>query len=446
MHRASKLASGSLAARVSGWLRGLLRWHPRERLRAFARFLWHRFVDDRCFESAGALSYTTVFALVPLTAAAFGVVAAFPDFQVWLDQLTDFIFANFVPASARAVEKYLREFADSARGLTSLGGGALLVSALLTMASIEDTFNRIWRVEAPRSRLARFLVYWLALTLGPLLLIASLAISSYLFSLPFISDTAQKFGLREWLLGQVPIVVELSAFTAGYMVVPNRSVRFRYALVGGVLATLLFELAKSGLAAYLSNVPSYTQIYGTLAVIPIFLIWIYLSWVSVLLGASFAASLSAFRWQPREQRLPTGHEMYGLLRLLARFALAQREGKGLHSNELHLVEPSLTDDLLQRQLGLLEREKVIQRNEFGEWVLVRDLEHLRLADLYRGGQLRVPVAQVALPFADDAIGRCVVAAMNRLRDSLSEALQRSVGDVFRSLPANPPSAEPSEAD
>jgi len=441
MDRASDSSSKSLPEHALGWLRDLLRRYPRERWRAFASFLWHRFVDDRCFESAGALSYTTVFALVPLTAAAFGVVAAFPSFQMWLDQSTDFIFANFVPASARAVEQYLRGFADSARGLTSIGGVALLLSALLTMASIEDTFNRIWRVEAPRSRLSRFLVYWVALTLGPLLVIASLAISSYLFSLPFVSGTAQKFGLEEWLLGQVPTVVELSAFTVGYMIIPNRSVRFRYALVGGVLATMLFELAKSGLAAYISNVPSYTQIYGTLAVIPIFLIWIYLSWVAVLLGASFAASLSAFRWQPIEQRLPTGHEMYGLLRLLARFALAQRAGSGLHSNELCLIEPSLTDDLLQRQLGLLERENVIQRNEFGEWMLVRDLDRVRLEDLYRSGNLRVPVARVALPSERDAIGRCALEALNRLRDPLSEGLQRTLGDVYRNLPGPTPDAD-----
>src|SRR5690606_21164340 len=103
MDRASDSSSKSLPERALGWLRDLLRRYPRERWRAFASFLWHRFVDDRCFESAGALSYTTVFALVPLTAAAFGVVAAFPSFQMWLDQSTDFIFANFVPASARAV-------------------------------------------------------------------------------------------------------------------------------------------------------------------------------------------------------------------------------------------------------------------------------------------------------------------------------------------------------
>ena len=138
--------------------------------------------------------------------------------------------------------------------------------------------------------------------------------------------------------------------------------------------------------------------------------------------------------------------MYGLLRLLARFAMAQRTGVGLHSNELHQIEPSLSDDLLQRQLGLLERVKVIQRNEFGEWVLVRDLDQLRMADLYRSGNLRVPVASVALPFADDAIGRCAVEALNRLRDPLSEGLQRTLGDVFQSLPASATPDDESPAD
>ena len=297
----------------------------RERVQAFSQFLWTRFLDDRCFETAGALAYTTLFALVPLSVVVFGILSAFPVFDTWSTQLTGFIFSNFVPSSARVVEDYLREFAASASKLTFTGIGALLVSLLLTMWSIESTFNRVWRVPTPRPRLMRFLVYWTLLTLGSLMAVASLAVTSYLFSLPVLSGVEQ-LDWSQRLLGYLPNLVELAVFSVAYWLIPHRSVPFRFALAGGLFATVLFELAKRGFAAYLLGVPTYDQLYGALAVAPIFMIWIYLSWIVVLLGASFAASLSAFRYQPRALQLPPGMELYGYLRLLGRMDESRRTG------------------------------------------------------------------------------------------------------------------------
>ena len=411
-------------------LQALLQRFERERVHSFALFLWQRFRDDRCFESAGAMAYTTVFALVPLTAALFGVVTAVPAFVDWLDTATAFIFNNFVPAAARAVEGYLKQFAGSARGLTAAGAAALLVTAVLMLASVEDTFNRIWRVTRPRPKLARFLVYWTVLTLGPLLMVGGLAAWSYVLSLPLLHDAAQGFAPGERLLRSVPLLIELVGFTLAYLIIPNRRVALRHALAGGVLATLLFELAKSGFALYLGKVPSYAQIYGTLAVIPIFLIWIYLSWVVVLLGASFAASLSAFRFQPAAQRLPPGYEVFGLLRLLGRLAEAQRAGEGLHTRELRRLEPWLTDDLLQTLLGRLAERRVALQGERGEWVLSRDLDHLTLLDLYDALQLRIPVSEAWLPGREDAIGQAALAVLDGLRLPLRDQLRQRLGPLL----------------
>src|SRR3546814_458168 len=168
----------------------------RERVQAFARFLARRFVDDRCFETAGALSYTTVFALVPLSAVAFAIVSGFPVFQQWTDRLGDFVFSNFVPDAARTVETYLRQFTVGVSGLTLAGTLVLIVSAVLTLSSIEATFNRIWRVDAPRPRLTRFLVYWTVLSLGAIAATAALAFTSYLYALS--ADT----GLQSSVLGE----------------------------------------------------------------------------------------------------------------------------------------------------------------------------------------------------------------------------------------------------
>ncbi len=402
--------------------------HVREPLQAFALFVWHRYLEDRCFETAGVLAYASVFALVPLSIAVFGVFAAFPVFDAMSQQLTNFLFSNFLPSAARAVEAYLRQFADSATRLTSVGAIALLGSALLMMKSIEDTFNRIWRVSTPRPGMSRMLVYWTALTLGPVLTVFSLALSSYLLSLPVVGGEVARWGPR--LLSLVPLLVELAAFTMAYMIIPNRRVMLRHALAGGILATLLFELAKWGFAYYLRQVPSYEQIYGTLAVLPIFLIWLYLSWVVVLLGASIAASLSAFRFQPRALRLPEGHEMFGLLRLVGRLHAAQASGDALSLETLQEREPSLSDDLLMRLLGALQAGRIAQLNEDGDWLLTRDLDHLTLGELYEASGLRIPIERADLPDSDDAYGRQALQVLESLRLPLKEGLTRPLSDLL----------------
>ncbi len=363
----------------------------RERMFAFARFTWRRFVEDRCLATAGALSFTTVFALVPLTAAGLGVLAAFPGFSGWREKLTGWVFENFVPAAGSAVQGYITQFADNASKATVVGVLVLLLSAISLMMSIEDAFNRIWRVNASRSASARFLVYWAALTAGPLLLVAALAVSSYALALPFIDAAEAQFSLKARVLALLPFLIVFTALVAAYTVIPNRGVRLRYALIGALLAAGLFELAKRGFALYASQNASYQQVYGALALVPIFFVWVYLSWTIVLLGASVTASLGAFEYRPREQRLPRGHEFAGLLRLLGHFARAQRAGRGLRRDALLHAEPFLTDDLLQRYLGDLQRAGVLRRSEIGEWVVARDLGSVTLAQLYEEGHYRIPL-------------------------------------------------------
>lgn len=416
----------------------LQRWWRRldhERWQAFARFLWLRFLDDRCFETAGALSYTTLFALVPLSMVMFGVLAAFPVFDVWTGQLVNFVFSNFVPSSARVVEQYLREFADSARHLTVAGVIALLGSLVLTMWSIESTFNRIWRVPSARPRLSRFLVYWTLLTLGTLLAASCFAVTSYLFSLPALSG-AGAAGWSQSLLGHTPALVECLAFTLAYVFIPHRTVSFRHAVMGGVLATALFELAKRAMAAYLLGVPTYQQLYGALAVVPIFMLWLYVSWVVVLLGASVAASLSSFSYQPRALQLPAGSEFYGYLRLLGRLEQARQAGESLDMAEIQASEPCLSDDLLQRMLAGLAALKIVARSEEGGWLLRRDLAGVTFGELHEQLGLRVPPAGAILPGQDDPMGRMALRALDHLRQPMQAPLAASVGP-FLAFPETP---------
>lgn len=410
----------------------LNRWSERVRDRArvgtFFRFLARRFLDDNLFQAAGALSFTTVFALVPLSMVVFGVLSAFPAFSDWSDRLSDYIFSNFVPSSARSVEKYLKQLSSNVGQLTAAGVIALVISLLITLNGVETTFNRIWRVHAARPRLGRFLVYWTVLTLGALMAAASLAISARFFAMEVFKTDAGHV-LENGLLQLAPMVIELLAFTAIYRVVPHRTVKWRHALAGALLAMLLLETVKAVMGLYFGSFATYSKIYGTLAFVPIFLLWIYLGWVSILLGASLASSVSAFRYQPAAMRLPLGYEMYGLLRLLARFQESRVQGRGLHSDTIQHLEPLLTDSLVQEMLGQLHDIKVVRRAEDGEWLLARDLDDLTLAELYEACQLRIPIAEAHLPCRDDALGRSAVAAMDELRMPLRELLKRRVASI-----------------
>ena len=358
----------------------------KERTIAFARFVWRRFLDDKCFEAAGAMSFTTLFGLVPLTTAALGIISAFPVFADWSDRLTAFIFSNFVPESARVVRGYLTDFSINAAQLTSAGIVALLVSALVLMSSIENQFNMIWRVPARRRRLTRFVVYWTILTAGPLLLAASIGAGSDALADAGAEDTS---GIGYTLGALVPFVVTWLAVTLAFLVVPNAVVRPRNAALGGLVASALFELAKHLLASYLKRA-NYAEVYGAIAVIPVFLIWIYVSWVVVLLGASLAASLSAFRFQPAALRVPHALEFAFLLRTYRRIVRAGQQATPLDRGKLELLEPGLTQEQLDRFFCLLTEHQLVQRTDSGAWVALRDPATVRLNELFDAGRFGLP--------------------------------------------------------
>jgi len=405
------------------------RARDRPRVASFGRFLWRRFLDDRLFQAAAALAYTTVFALVPLAIVVFGVLSAFPVFDRWSDQLSDYVFSNFVPSAARAAEGYLRQFSASAGQLTAAGFIALVISLLITLNSVEETFNQIWRVGSSRPKLTRFLVYWTVLTLGAMLAAASLAVSARVFALPLFG-TQEGQWLASFSLRLAPVLIEFACITLVYRVVPHHTVKWRHAVPGAILAAILLELVKWGIGAYLGSFQSYQKLYGTVAFVPILLLWIYLCWVAVLLGASLASSMAAFRYQPVELRLPQGYEFYALLRLLGRFQQARALGKGLDDDEILQHEPMMTDSLLQQLLCDMERIALLRRAENGDWMLARDLEQLTLADLYEATQLRIPVAEQHLPYRQDSLGQAALAALDELRLPLREKLKRRVSDIY----------------
>jgi membrane protein len=402
----------------------------RDRLSAFARFLWRQFRDDKCFEAAGALSFTSLFAIVPLLAAMFAMLSVFPVFAELRDRLSNFLFQNFVPAAGETVQGYLLQFAGNASRLTVAGVLVLLISALLLMASIEERFNRIWRVPVRRKGGARFLLYWAALSLGPLLVVAGVAASSWMLAQPLLHGAAEQslFGLR--LVGMVPFAVTLLAMFLMYVLIPNCRVRWRHALVGALLAALLFELARNGFGLYVHHLASYREIYGALAAIPIFLIWVYLSWVIVLLGATLTAALNGFEYRHKDELLPRGCEFIGLLRVLQHFVVAQRDGQGLTEAAISQRERFLRGEMLQRYLRDLESVGVVRRTETRDWVLVRDLDSVTLADLLSIGDYRLPPDAVSLQRAAAGLPPELRVVLQHVEADLRESFAVSLRSVF----------------
>lgn len=255
----------------------------------FMRLVYARFGEDRLNRVAQALSYTTVLSIVPLTTLVFGLFSVFPVFEKWMMAVQTFLYSHFVPASGDVVQKYLNEFASKSAQLTAVGLAFLIVTALMLMATIEQTFNDIWRVPRQRKAMYRFLTYWAILTLGPMLLGLSLSLTSAVVVPASVRDMDVVGVVSAAFLRLLPFLIELAAFVLLYMVVPNVGIKFRHAVMGSLFTAVLFEIAKSGFATMVLKYSSYTFVYGAIAALPVFLIWVYLSWVIILLGAVVVA-------------------------------------------------------------------------------------------------------------------------------------------------------------
>jgi len=349
----------------------------------FFAYLSEQFLADDCPRTAASLAYTTLLALVPLLAVVFVSLSAFPAFREMGDQMEIFIFKNFVPAMDDTIRNYLGEFAHKASSLRTIGLVVLIVTVLALMGTIENAFNAIWRVRIKRRRIVNMLVYWAVLTLGPLLIGTGLAVSSYLASLPLFSEVDAEFGIERRLLGAMPFFTSFLAFTLIYKIIPNREVPLAHAATGGLTASVLFELAKRGFGYYIRNFPTHEAIYGAFAAIPIFLIWVYLSWVIVLLGAEISRCLMTFPAESSVRRRGGFDSIFfDALVIVSRFAEAQIAGRSLSERKLLKLEPHIRSRRLDQVLEQLALARWIARTDVGEWALLRDLYAVSLWDLY----------------------------------------------------------------
>lgn len=342
----------------------------------FLRLVFNNTFDDRCSYIAAGLTVTTMLSLVPLMTVIFSVLSAFPAYATLGQEIQSYVFTHFVPNSGEQIREYLSGFVSQASQLKAVGVGILLATALLLIRTIDKAFNVIWHTEDKRRPIKVFLVYWAVLSLGPIFLGLSIGLTSYFITLPMVSDAFAQIGniVRTGL----PFLLTSIALSLMYWVIPNRRIKIRHAISAGIIAAILFEMAKSGFSFYVTNVPSYQEVFGTLAVLPIFLIWMYLSWMIILFGAEVCHAMEVYNPKP-----PSVKNRFIIAYHVLGFAWkAFREGKTF--DKTSLIELNLADDTaLDEVLTVLKQARWLTTVDEERILLSRDLDKISFYEFSR---------------------------------------------------------------
>jgi membrane protein len=357
-----------------------------------AAYLVSRFGADRCSENAAALTYMSLFALVPLLTVLYTVASAVPAFQGAETQMQAFLFEHLMPDSSLEIQEYLDDFSRQAKNLTGPGIIFLLITAVLMLHNIEKAFNMIWRARKSRSAVSSFVLYWAVLTLAPITIGLALGISTYLSSFASVLDDFDVIGAKAFLLKSIPLLLSTAGFSLLYAAVPNCRVPFKHALIGGFIAALAFHIARSIFTDLMVG-SSFTFIYGAFAVVPLFLLWIYVSWIIVLVGGILVHSLSAYQSSEQANR-PTVLKALDVLYL---FWHKQKSGKTVREIELlnnrHTVIRGLDSETWRELRDVFIKKKVISQNDRGHYLLSRDLHTIKFWQLKEWVNDEAPLEQ-----------------------------------------------------
>ncbi|MEM8851195.1 MAG: YihY family inner membrane protein [Pseudomonadota bacterium] len=392
----------------------------------FFRFVLRRFTVDRMSQTAGALTFSTLLALVPLLVIAFAVLAGFPAFDSFKDQLQEALFGALLPEVGAEIRTYLAEFTSGASNLTAAGVVGLAFTAVMLLSTVETTLNRIWQVDKPRPVLSRLLIFWAILTVGPLLLGASfsLTISSLDVVTAWSGEPSQALaiGLPQAVLKNgLAVIAQSVAFTLLFMLVPARPVRLIDAAIGGTFAGLGFQILRWGFDTFLTSGSTYATIYGAVAIVPIFLLWIYLSWTVIILGAVLSASFPDW-WRGRdtldEDTLSPGGTLSVAVAILAVMARHAAKGGTIAPETLADAVPvSARDTVMETLIGAGYVAQTLDERVS----LARDLHVFTVGDLARDLGVSIGLDQAQDRSADFETVKQVAGEMPHLLFRLKQA-------------------------
>jgi membrane protein len=373
------------------------RWTSRQ-MRDLLRFVLRRLDEERLPQVAGSLTFTTVLALVPILTIAFAIFTTFPLFTTFRDSLEAYFVQSLMPRGvANTVLDYLGQFAAKANRLSAVGAVFLIFTAITMFGIVDRTFNQIWRIKTPRPFLQRMIVYWAIMTLGPLLIGASLSFTAFLS--PATNSLARELPVLGTMLSVlISVTLTTLAFALLYLTVPHRLIDWRDAVAGGLVAAIAFEITKRLFTYFIAQFPSYRVIYGALAAIPIFLVWIYLCWMITLAGAVLAAALPVVKYERWWHHAAPGSaflDAMAVLRILveAREATTAVDALRLRNETRLGFEES--ESLLQQMLdagwvGRIRADRSKGRKlgrrarwQQDRWALLINPQKLTLDDVYR---------------------------------------------------------------
>lgn len=416
------------------WLHHQLRWRD---LKAFWQHLLNHFQQHHCFDSAAALTLATLFALVPTLAVLYSILAMIPSLQGVGETIQSWAFQHLVPSTGNEVKEYLLDFAQQAKRLTSVGVAMLFVTAIGMLRRIEKVFNRIWCVQQPREQVLSFLRYWALLSLGPILLGMGLVVTSYVASLALFADTLKMLAVQQWGLALLPFITSWLSFAMLNWVVPNRKVPLKAAAMGGFVSALGFEGAKRLFAVFVSHFPSYQLVYGAFAFFPLFIIWIYVSWVIVLMGAVVARSLTVYRAASRGIT-PWYLSVFDVLHA---FWMARQSNvvvtPRVVQQQLQYLSPEHWEDIRGRLLDL----GWIQRTTAEGYLFVGDFNQYTVSEVLHQvgglpdwGQMRYPwVAQAADAGDNRGWQGYLTGKLSQVGDSCEQLLGLSLQTLFQQV-------------
>jgi len=349
-----------------------------------ARFSLQRAGEKKLVQVASSLTFTTVLGIVPLLAVVLSLFTAFPLFADFRIALENFLTSSLMPPSVSDnVMLYLNQFAAKASGLTAIGSLFLIVTSIMLIMTIDEAFNDIWQVERQRPMRQRMLVYWAIISLGPILAGASLWATSVL-ARESLGHVGELPAAIRFVLSFIPLILTGLGFTALFVGVPNRRVMWKDALAGGIGTAVVLEIMRTAFAYYLARFPSYTVIYGAFATVPIFLLWIYLSWLAILLGATVAATLPALRQRRWAQQHYPGSDFVDAVRVLRVLWKAQASAPfgrtaGFLCSHLHLGQEEVSRVLkVLKQLGYIVNT---EGRDSDEWILACDQREATIGPL-----------------------------------------------------------------
>lgn len=345
---------------------------------SFLSFLLRRFNEAQISRISGSLTFTTLLALVPLLTVVLAMLAALPAFKEISQSFNELIQAVIVPSGASVVASYLEEFKNQAARLTTIGIAMMILTSLMLLQTIEQTFNRIWHVRRRRSLWIKLPAYWALLTLGPILVGLSFSASGYFF------DHSSWSIQHPWLVSSLEflwrLVLDGLALFLLYKLVPNRSVSSLHAFIGSFITAILLECAKSLFSVYIQNFNSYQLIYGAFAAIPVFLLWLYLLWSIILVGALITANLTYWKNSVFLSAHQPQFRFNRIIHILCLLAQSQAMGRHLRLSEFRECSPMGEDELIEILEQLNEIDVV--HCEKQKWVLKTRPDCINLKDLF----------------------------------------------------------------